>query len=273
MKYESKKGCTLIISTYNWPQSLKKSLQSVAWQSRLPNEVIIADDGSNADTTEMILSLKKDFPVPLIHLWQENIGRRKTRINNIAIANSNYEYLVFIDHDMILHPHFIKDHLSLSEKGFFLNGSRFLSDERSTKAFIQKEHITPADLKMLTGKNSLNKRRIPFLMNFMAHRYRTKDKDTYEVRGCNMSFWRNDLITVNGYDEAYLEWGREDSNIAIRLFNNGIRKKSIKFGGIGYHMHHPEANKSDDPMNMEMMLASMKEKAKWAPAGLDQYMK
>ena len=273
MNFESKKGCSLIISTYNWPRALQKSIQSVAWQSRLPDEVIIADDGSSNDTAEMIQAIKKNFPVPLTHLWQDNIGRRKTRINNMAIARSSYDYLVFIDHDMILHPDFIKDHLSLSEKGFFLNGSRFLSDEISTKAFIDKADITPADLKTLSGKNSLNKIRSPFLMNFMAHRYRTKDKDTPEVRGCNMSFWRADLVAVNGYDEAYMEWGREDSNIAIRLFNNGVRKKSIKFGGIAYHLHHPEANKSDDPMNMQMLQASMAKKEKWAPVGLDQYLK
>ncbi len=266
------KGCSLIITTYNWPAALKKCLQSVRWQSRLPDEVIIADDGSNSDTADLIATMTKEFPVPVIHLTQEKKGRRKTRIDNIAIANAKYPYVIFIDHDMVLHPDFIKDHLALSEKGYFLNGSRFLVDETATQGFLKQETFSLTDLKNLTGKNGMNKLRMPFLMRFMARKYRTKDKDIIEVRGCNMSFWREDLVAVNGYDEAYGEWGREDSNIAIRLFNTGIKKKSIKFGGVAFHLHHNFASREDDARNMKMLQESMQRKDRWAVVGLDQHM-
>ena len=88
--------CSLIITTYNWPEALQKCLQSVAWQSVLPNEVIIADDGSKPATAELVAAMKKDFPVPIHFLTQENMGKRKTRIDNIAIAKSKFPYLIFI---------------------------------------------------------------------------------------------------------------------------------------------------------------------------------
>jgi glycosyltransferase involved in cell wall biosynthesis len=269
----NKRDCTLIITTYNWPAALRKCLQSVAWQSKLPAEVIVADDGSNNETAELIIEIKKTFPTSLIHLSQENKGRRKTRINNIAIATAKSSYLVFVDHDMVLHPHFIKDHLSLAQKGYFLNGSRFLIGQPATSAFLQQEKFTLGDLQKIEGKNTLNKLRAPWLMNLLAHRYRTKESDIMEVRGCNMSFWREDLISVNGYDEAYMEWGREDSNIAIRLFNRGIKKKSLKFGGIAFHLHHPFASREDDAMNLKMLMDTKDNKEDWAPLGLNQHMK
>ena len=48
---------SLIIATYNWPKALELVLLSVLKQSHLPDEIIIADDGSTDATKEMIDSL------------------------------------------------------------------------------------------------------------------------------------------------------------------------------------------------------------------------
>lgn len=263
--------CSLIITTYNWPDALEKLLQSVEWQSILPTEVLIADDGSTPPTKELISARQKDFPVPLRHFWHEDFRKRKTRINNIAIAHSSTPYLIFTDHDIILHPDFVRDHLALAEEGYFINGSRFLVNKESTEAFLRRENITPADLQELEGVNALNKIRIPFVMKWIAHLYQTGEKQNHIVRGCNMSFWKKDLISVNGYDETYQGWGREDSDVAVRLFNKGIRKKSIKFGGVGYHLHHKESSKADDDKYLARLRKAIREKSTWAYAGLDQH--
>jgi len=265
--------CSLVITTYNWPRALEIVLQSVAWQSILPHEVLIADDGSANDTADIIKKAQSIFPFVIKHFWQEDIKKRKTRINNIAIANATCEYLIFIDHDMVLHPKFIEDHLSLAKPGFFVNGSRFLVNQQSTDSLLAKENITPSDLNKLRGKNNLNRIRIPALARFLASRYQTRDDMAHIVRGCNMAFWKKDLFAVNGYDERYQGWGREDSDIAIRLFNNGIKKRSIKFGGIGYHLHHKEGNKTDDDLYVRMMTHAMETKSRWAEPGLNQHVK
>lgn len=138
---------------------------------------------------------------------------------------------------------------------------------------VAKENITPTDLYKLKGKNSLNKIPIPILMTYLAGKYHIQDDMVHIVRGCNMAFWKTDLLTVNGYDERYQGWGREDSDIAVRLFNNGIKKRSIKFGGIGYHLEHKEGNKADDDLYMQMMTNAIDTKAKWAETGLNQHLK
>ena len=265
--------CSLVITTYNWPEALEKVLQSVAWQSILPGEVLIADDGSNIDTTDIVKKVQDTFPVAIKHYWHEDVKKRKTRINNIAISEAKYDYLIFIDHDIILHPKFIEDHLALAKPGFFVNGSRFLINKQSTDMFLAKQNMTPLVLKKLRGKNNLNKMRFPSLMTYLASRYQSHDNMAHIVRGCNMAFWKNDLLAVNGYDERYQGWGREDSDIAIRLFNNGIKKRSIKFGGIAYHLQHKEANKADDDVYERMMTNVLETKSKWAETGLNQYFK
>jgi glycosyltransferase involved in cell wall biosynthesis len=93
-------------------------------QTVLPNEVIIADDGSKSDTKVLIDYYQTIFPVPLIHIWQEDIKNRKPRIMNKAIAKAQYDYIIEIDGDIIMNKHFVEDHLQFAQKGFYLFGSR-----------------------------------------------------------------------------------------------------------------------------------------------------
>ena len=58
-----------------------------------------------------------------------------------------------------------------------------------------------------------------------------------------MAFWKSDLYLVNGYDESFNGWGREDTDICIRLIHAGVKKKFNKFGGVQYHLHHPLASR------------------------------
>ena len=47
-------GVSLIVTTYNWPQALGLTPASVARQSALAHEVIVADDGSGAETAQTV---------------------------------------------------------------------------------------------------------------------------------------------------------------------------------------------------------------------------
>jgi glycosyltransferase involved in cell wall biosynthesis len=92
-------SCTLVTPTYNWPDALELLLLSVLNQTILPNEVMIADDGSKEDTKKLIEKFQENFPIPLVHIWHEDIKNRKPRIMNKAIAIAKYEYIIEIDGD------------------------------------------------------------------------------------------------------------------------------------------------------------------------------
>jgi len=272
MKYKPATHCSLIVATYNWPQALKICLNSIRIQSLLPMEVIIADDGSGIDTQELIEIIKKDFPIPIIHIWQPDEGFQLAKIRNKAFAAANYEYIIQIDGDLFLHPHFVKDHVRLAKPQYFVTGSRALLDEQITKKILSNNNF--AKVNIFSGKysNFFNGLRIGFVRNFLAKRYKIKGRNKYYVKGCNMAFWKNDLVKINAYNEEFTGWGKEDSELAIRLINAGVKKQFIKTGGICYHLYHKEASRELELRNLKMMNDAITNKTTWAQKGLGQYL-
>ena len=263
-------NCSLIIATYNWPQALHLCLKSILEQKVLPAEVIIADDGSTQETAELIKSFQNNFPVPLIHIWHPDEGFRLAAIRNKGIAAATTGYIIQIDGDLILHPHFIADHLQLQQTGYFVTGSRVLLSSLSSEKLIHNQSI---DIKQWGGnnKNLANGMRSSFIRRLLAKNYKTRGRHLFYVKGCNMAFWKKDLLTVNGYNEAFVGWGREDSEIAIRLMNAGIKKQFIKMGGVCYHLYHREASRELETKNISMMEDAIQKKLIIAEEGLNKY--
>jgi glycosyltransferase involved in cell wall biosynthesis len=233
----------ILIATYNWPQALQQTLMSVANQTIQPNEVLIADDGSDERTSKLIQAFKLNHPnLNIIHVWHEDNGFRLAAIRNKSIRMAQSDYIIQIDGDIILDQHFIADHLSLKEKGFFVTGSRLLLGKKITDALLESEKVNFARLRW-KGKNFFNTLRIPIFTGLLQNTYKTKGEYLYYVKGCNMAFWKSDLYLVNGYDESFNGWGREDTDICIRLIHAGVKKKFIKFGGVQYHLHHALASR------------------------------
>lgn len=108
---------SLIITTYNRPKVLAMALRSIAEQSVLPDEVIVADDGSTRSTAAMVRKIARNFPVELIHVWQEDKGFRAARVRNLGASKASGDMLVFIDGDMVLHKDFMKFHLLHASRG------------------------------------------------------------------------------------------------------------------------------------------------------------
>ena len=239
----------ILIATYNWPQALQQTLTSVANQSILPNEVLIADDGSDERTANLIQAFKINHPnLNIIHVWHEDNGFRLAAIRNKAIRMAQSDYMIQIDGDIILDQNFIADHLSIQAKGYFVTGSRLLLGKKITQELLESEKVNFAALRW-KGKNFFNTLRIPLFMRLLQNTYNTKGKHLDYVKGCNMAFWKSDLYLVNGYDESFIGWGREDSDICIRLINAGVKKKFIKFCAVQYHLHHPLASRDQFEAN------------------------
>ncbi len=263
------KDTSLIVTTYNWPEALELCLNSVIRQTVLPKEIIIADDGSGKDTEELIRRFVRSYPnINIIHSWQEDEGFRLSMSRNRAISKAKGEYVIIIDGDLILDRHFVQDHIENREEGYFIQGSRvIMSPEKSEEIKSGTEIDLPGAFFAKGLKNKAN-----MIRNRLFSRIFTKkDRKLKGIRGCNMSFFRKDLITVNGFEEKIQGWGREDSEIAVRLFNNGIGKKRLKFSGLTYHIYHKENDRSKLGENDEFLAKVIKEKKKKAEKGLDSY--
>lgn len=260
---------SLIVSTYNWPEALDLCLLSILRQTVMPDEVIIADDGSTSQTAKLIASFQQKFPVPLIHVWQEDDGFHLSKIRNKAIAKASKEYIVQIDGDLILEKNFIADHLSFSKIGTFVSGTRvLLSPAFSTELIATKKTSISIFSKGII--NISNALRINLFREFLAERY--KSNEIAYVRGCNMAFWKTDLIKVNGYNESFVGWGREDSELAVRLSNSGIKKRILKFGAVTFHIYHPESQRQQLAINNDILKNAIDLKTKTCTFGLSQYL-
>lgn len=120
-------------------------------QTILPDEIVIADDGSGEETRELIKRLQKESSVPIIHVWQEDDGFRKTIILNKAIAKITGEYILQVDGDVILSRHFVSDHLELAEKNHFVCGSRVKLDPKITERIFKTGIFPPRIWEMPLG--------------------------------------------------------------------------------------------------------------------------
>lgn len=258
----------LLISTYNWPEALDLVLKSVLNQTRFPDEILIADDGSNEKTKELLEGFRKKFNLDFHHVWQEDIGFRKSKILNKAIAQSKADYIIQIDGDCIIHKSFISDHVKSATRGFYLYGSR-VNILPNKVAEVFEKRIIEFNFLSKEIKNRTRNLSIPFLSRLYKSHYGFSKK----FRGCNVSFWKNDLINVNGYNEDFEGWGREDSDLVIRMGNNGIGAKRLRYAGIVYHIHHKVNSKSNLELNDSIQKETIEKKIIKVTNGIDQYLK
>lgn len=261
---------SLIISTYNREDALELVLKSVIALNDYPDEVIIADDGSGPATKELITKYQQSFPIPLLHCHQEDQGFRLSRIRNKATAMSSGECIIFIDGDMILHPSFITDHKRHAKTGRYIQGSRVLIDKNTTLKALQTGifSFTPFSGGLTNRFNAMH---FPMLSTAVSQ-FMSKKQNHHGVRGCNMSFMKSDLIKVNGFNEAFIGWGREDSECIIRMLNSGIERFNLRLGGIAYHLWHKEhVNSELLQKNNQELESALREQRVFCSEGFHQH--
>jgi len=228
---------SVIVTTYNWESALEAVLESIALQSRMPDEVIVADDGSKVATKYLIERAGKSFPTVLKHSWQEDDGFRLARSRNLAIAISHGDYIIIIDGDMVLDPHFVADHIRAAKLGFMVQGSRIL-----TLPSFDAKKLRHENKKLHFFSKGIDRRRhtlrMPKIANLLLKMSEGKKRDG--VKGCNQGWWRSDLIALNGFDERFVGWGREDDDILARAFRHGLKRRDLRFSGLAAHIYHLE---------------------------------
>jgi glycosyltransferase involved in cell wall biosynthesis len=229
---------SLVISTYNRIGALRLCLMSVAHQTRLPDEVIVADDGSTQETRDLIERMAKSFPCPLLHAWHEDKGFRLAAIRNKAVRDfCTGDYLIFVDGDIIMERHFVADHEKMAKQGYYVVGSRAKLDKLTTRYLIMKKSIK-VKLFMKGVRRRENMLHLPYIYFMTKHLY------SWELlygRGANMALWFNDFKQINGFDEDMVGYGCEDSEIFNRLTNVGLKRHYAKFRAIEYHLDHKKS--------------------------------
>lgn len=257
---------SLIITTYNWPEALNAVLRSVNNQVVLPDEVIIADDGSKDDTSNLINNWKKKLKIPLIHAWQEDDGFRLARSRNNAIAKSSGDIIIMIDGDMVLSKKFILSYKKSMKKGFFIQAGRVLTDLK------RSEHIQATGELPNFFSSGIRNRKNTISNEFLSKIFSYTRNNSNGTRGCNMAFWRKDVFEINGFDNEFVGWGREDTEFTERMLNYGVNRLYLKFSGVAFHLYHEEKPRTSVPGNDERLQMTVLEKKSKCENGLDRFL-
>ena len=237
---------SVIVSTYNQPEWLRKTLWGYACQARRADEILIADDGSGEATREEISAIAAETGLPLRHVWHADRGFRKTEILNKALAESTGDYLIFTDGDCIPRRDFVATHERLAKPGRFLSSGAVRLSMPASRA-IRKVDVDNGKCFRVSWLRCRwrapgDKRPAPALLKLRcrgpwgdACSWLTTTRATWN--GNNASCYRADALAVRGFDER-MQYGGEDREFGERLVNHGLRGWPARFSAICVHLDH-----------------------------------
>lgn len=235
---------SILLATYNMPRHLALVLSGLSRQTEKNFEIILCDDGSGPDTAAVLGHFQGKFLFPVIHVWQEHQGFRKSKILNEGIARSTGSTLIFLDGDCVPGEDFVRDHLDRQEQGFYCAGRR-VELGRKVSESLTSESVLDGYFDRLNFALIFS-----FLFQDSEHLQRTyrvthpllrkwmKFEKVDDLKGCNFSVSRKAMEEINGFDEAYEGYGREDTDVELRLQHLGLKIKSLKGIALQYHVWH-----------------------------------
>ncbi len=268
----------VIVTTYNRPIALSWVLAGLSQQSRMPEQIVIADDGSGHETTALIEQWKtfyaKEFPATLLsHAWQADEGFRAAQARNRAVSLAmevgRPDVVIFLDGDCIAPPWFIQNHLRLLSKGVLVAGGRGLLTPAFTE-FLESNlcalghDAIQASLGVFRSPYSLWRKEncdrylsmLPMMSTWLLRIRDRRPTDDSLVRTCNLSVWQTDFVSAGGFDESFVGWGLEDTEFAVRLIDNGVRVRSGRFATNVFHLWHPERSREQIELNIRLLQQS-----------------
>lgn len=232
----------IIVSTYEWPGALDAVLRAFDEQSDRSFALVVADDGSGADTRAVVEEWRSAFGDRLVHAWQPDEGFRLARAMNLGALAVDAEYLAFMHGESVPRRHFVRAIRSCIQPGWFMAGRRVnLSAALTARVLAERipvhrwgmvdwvrarRHVRPLAALTRRDRRRVGKRGVPEFV---------PDNRSY---GYLLGVDRRDFERVNGYDTRFVGWGEEDVDIAVRLRRIGLRCGHAGPDGTLIHLWH-----------------------------------
>jgi glycosyltransferase involved in cell wall biosynthesis len=265
---------SVVITTYNRPDALAAVLAACFLQDDKNFEIIIADDGSTANTRDCVARLAAGAPVPVKHVWQPDDGFRAAMARNRGTLAATGDYIIFLDGDCVPQRDFIARHRALAQQGFLVSGSRILLSqaltERALRDGIDVAGLSIVERLRLRLAGDMNK----FLQTVVRWPDvgRVRRKFSWRrIKSCNLGVWKADLMAVNGFDESFTGWGHEDSDLVVRLFHAGVLRKDGAMATEVLHLWHTEAERDQASSNRRTVLERAANGTTQASIGLREH--
>ncbi len=241
---------TVIIPVYNKLHLFEKCLISISHQSRLPDELIISDDGSSEDVFRVLKRLS--FPCPVKLIRQADKGFRLARCRNNAARIATGDYFIFADQDIIYTKNYIQRCEKFKRRSEFLTPYPVrLSEEQSLK--VTDQIIWDSRYESIVEESQLHKLATQQRSEKVyAWLFRLKLRPIGpKLRGGLLAIHRDDYIKVNGFDEKFIGWGNEDDDMGRRLHRAGIIGRNAFIDEYAFHLWHPPHHLNGERVNKE----------------------
>ncbi len=236
---------SVVVCTYNRAQYLSLCLKALlaqdyegAW------EIIVADDGSTDHTPAVIERARtRSGRVPLTHCWHEHECYRRAYTLNEGVRHSRGELLVFLDSDCIPAQGLLAAYaLRASTTTFCLGGVLRLRKKFTQEILRTCDHLDPADFwdqaKQARHSEPRARRRF-WKRHIQTVAYCALGVGRPRIWGGNWACGRAAFERVNGFDESFVGYGQEDSDIRDRLVLAGCRAVAAHRAARAFHLWHP----------------------------------
>ncbi len=229
---------SLIVNTFQKPRHLSLVLGSIALQQGVEGrfEVVVADDGSDGTTVEIVSDFARRSPFPVTFTTEPHDGFRLARVRNRGARLATGDTLLFLDGDSVLPPDHVATHLNARKPGLAMLGDVIRLSEAASRDLAPADLAT-TDLRRIAPAAELSRlarrHRKSVFQNWLRHPSKPR------LAGGNFAVWRDDYSRVNGSDERFLGWGQEDDDLGLRLRGAGVGLASIIDRTFTYHVWHP----------------------------------
>nr|WP_293168317.1 glycosyltransferase family 2 protein [Allomuricauda sp.] len=264
---------SVIVSTYNAEEWLKKVLWGFNCQIFKDFEVVVADDGSGPKTKELLEKMSKKVFYNIIHVWQEDDGFQKSRILNKAVEACNADYIIMTDGDCIPREDFVEVHYINKEPGYFISGGYYMLPMNISKMItledIEKQHCFNIHWLKEKGIPKTFKNNKLTANGIVSKLLNTFTPTNASWNGHNSSGWKKDILNVNGFDER-MQYGGQDRELGERLFNFGIKSKQLRYSAVCVHLDHKRGYKTPESIakNQAIRKETKSNKMVWTYYGI-----
>jgi len=239
---ESSLSISVIVTTYEEPDNLSFVLRALARQDRMPDEVLISDDGSSDATRDALRQIAGELPFGrLVHVWQPHQEFRASRSRNNAIHLCRGDAVLFLDQDTMPHRNWMSTHVRNLKPRTVCLGSVLDLTEAQVE-LLSVDQVTSGSFETIHDSEcmvTLRQRQRSYVAYALLRRVGIRIKNRPTLRSCNIATWRADLARVNGFDEAYVGWGQEDNDLGRRLYMAGVRPVGLIDQALVSHIAHP----------------------------------
>ncbi|MDD2357529.1 MAG: glycosyltransferase [Thiovulaceae bacterium] len=269
---------SVIIAVYKDIESLSLIIEALKTQTYKNFEVIVAEDNDAQEMKDYIASIEG---LDVKHTFQEDIGVRKSRSQNNGIYKSSGEYLIFLDGDIIPYSTFIEGHVALAQRGRVLAGRRVNLNAELTKKFREgtlkpyslEKYYFILGFRLMFDRNARFEQGLNVSPNsFIYKRLIANRKRNTSLIGCNFSCFRDDMVTINGFDESYGESSLpDDMDLDWRFRAYGLALYSCKNIANTFHLFHKKQNNPTSQEQWAKFYKNKEEKKYICEQGLSQH--